>query len=63
MLNEIQVQKMIAAKQVKKQKGATMIEYALVIGGISAIATAVFAPTGAITSGITTFITTTMAAL
>ena len=42
MLNEVQVIKMIHAKQVKKQKGASMIEYALVVAGVAAIAAVVF---------------------
>ncbi len=41
-LNELKVQELIAAKQVKKQKGATMIEYAIVVAAVAAIAVLVF---------------------
>ncbi len=64
MLNKAKVQKMIAAKQVKKQKGASMIEYALVVAGVAAIGVVLFNSTdGSIYTGITSFVTTTMAAL
>ncbi len=42
MLNESKVMSMIKAKQVKKQKGASMIEYALVVAGVAAIAAVLF---------------------
>jgi Flp pilus assembly pilin Flp len=42
MLNEKNVQKMIAAKQAKKQLGASMIEYALVIAVVVAVGAAFF---------------------
>lgn len=45
MLNETKVQKMIAAKKLKKQKGASMIEYALLIAGVVAIGAVVFSGT------------------
>jgi Flp pilus assembly pilin Flp len=45
MLNEVQVIKMIHAKQVKKQKGASMIEYALVVAAVASIAALVFSGT------------------
>ncbi|WP_028487146.1 hypothetical protein [Thiomicrorhabdus chilensis] len=52
MLNEAKVLEMIRAKQVKKQKGASMIEYALVVAGVAAIAALVFdGTTGAGTVG------------
>ncbi|WP_127471209.1 Flp family type IVb pilin [Thiomicrorhabdus aquaedulcis] len=41
MLNEVKVQEIIKAKQVKKQKGASMIEYAILVGVIVAIGVAV----------------------
>lgn len=45
-LNELKVQELIAAKQVKKQKGATMIEYAIVVAAVAAIAVLVFSTDG-----------------
>jgi Flp pilus assembly pilin Flp len=42
MLNEAKVVRMIQAKQVKKQKGASMIEYALVVAAVAGIAALVF---------------------
>lgn len=42
MLNEAKVLEMIKAKQVKKQKGASMIEYALVVAAVAGIAAVVF---------------------
>lgn len=45
-LNELKVQELIAAKQVKKQKGATMIEYAIVVAAVAAIAVLVFGTDG-----------------
>jgi Flp pilus assembly pilin Flp len=42
MLNEVQVIKMVHAKQVKKQKGASMIEYALVVAAVVAIGALIF---------------------
>lgn len=41
MLNETKVHEIIQAKQVKKQKGASMIEYAILVGVIVAIGVAV----------------------
>jgi len=46
MLNEAKVLEMIKAKQVKKQKGASMIEYALVLAGVVAIAGFLFTDDG-----------------
>jgi pilus assembly protein Flp/PilA len=45
MLNEAKVQKMNAAKQIKKQEGASMIEYALVVAVVVAIGAAFFTGT------------------
>ncbi len=42
MLNEAKVQELIKAKQVKKQQGASMIEYAILIAGVVAIGALVF---------------------
>lgn len=42
MLNEAKVQKLIKAKQIKKQQGASMIEYALVVAGVVAIGFVLF---------------------
>lgn len=42
MLNESKTLEMIRAKNLKKQKGASMIEYALVVAGVAAIAAVVF---------------------
>ncbi|WP_373020446.1 hypothetical protein [Thiomicrorhabdus sp.] len=53
MLNEAKVLEMVKAKQVKKQKGASMIEYALVIAVVIAIGTAFFTGT---TTGVGGFI-------
>jgi Flp pilus assembly pilin Flp len=53
MLNEAKVQKMNAAKQLKKQKGASMIEYAIVVAAVVGIAGAVFGDTGALSAAIT----------
>ncbi len=45
MLNETQVIKMNSTKQVKKQQGAAMIEYALVVAVVVAIGAAFFSGT------------------
>ncbi len=45
MLNEAQVIKMNHTKQVKKQQGAAMIEYALVVAVVVAIGGAFFSGT------------------
>lgn len=42
-LNAYEVMGLIKAKQIQKQKGASMIEYALVIAGVAAIAAVLFA--------------------
>jgi len=42
-LNAYEVMGMIKAKQLQKQKGASMIEYALVVAGVAAIAAVIFA--------------------
>ncbi len=42
MLNEVQVIKMVHAKQVKKQKGASMIEYALVVAAVVVLGAVIF---------------------
>jgi Flp pilus assembly pilin Flp len=52
MLNEAKVQELIAAKQVKKQKGASMIEYALVVAGVALIAGLLFGGTDGGTVGV-----------
>jgi len=43
MLNESKVTQMLQVKKQKKQKGATMIAYALVVAGVAAIAAVLFA--------------------
>lgn len=45
MMNETQVTKMNHTKQVKKQQGAAMIEYALVVAVVVAIGAAFFTGT------------------
>ncbi len=50
MLDEAKVTQMLQTKKQKKQKGATMIEYALVVAGVAAIAFAVFS--GDTTTGV-----------
>ncbi|MDG6774896.1 hypothetical protein QCB45_11175 [Thiomicrorhabdus sp. ZW0627] len=50
MLNEAKVLEMVKTKQIKKQKGASMIEYALVIAAVAGIAALVF--TNSTTSGV-----------
>ncbi|MEA3404842.1 MAG: hypothetical protein U9R28_03770 [Pseudomonadota bacterium] len=42
-LNAYEVMGLIKAKQIQKQKGASMIEYALVVAGVAAIAAVLFA--------------------
>ncbi|BCN93973.1 hypothetical protein THMIRHAM_17580 [Thiomicrorhabdus immobilis] len=42
MVNEQKVIEMIKTKQVKKQKGASMIEYALVVAAVVAVAALFF---------------------
>lgn len=54
MLNEAKVLKMIQAQKKKKQKGASMIEYALVVAGVAAIAAVVFATDGDVATSIET---------
>lgn len=49
-INELKVQEILQTEKVKKQKGATMVEYALVVAAVAAIAALVFA--GNTTSGI-----------
>lgn len=50
MVNESNVMQMVKAKQVKKQKGASMIEYALVVAAVAGIAALVF--TSSTTTGV-----------
>lgn len=57
MLNESKVMQTIKQKQMKKQKGATMIEYALVVAGVAAIAAVIFATDGPVGTAITDTIT------
>lgn len=54
MLNEAKVVRMIQAKQVKKQKGASMIEYALVVAAVVGLAAIFFGTNGTITTAIDT---------
>ena len=42
MLNESKVMRLVKAKQAKKQKGASMVEYALVVAAVAGIAALVF---------------------
>ncbi|MBD3755973.1 MAG: Flp family type IVb pilin [Gammaproteobacteria bacterium] len=51
MVNESNVMQMVKAKQVKKQKGASMIEYALVVAGVAIIAGVLFGGTDGGTVG------------
>ncbi|WP_319380756.1 hypothetical protein [Thiomicrorhabdus sp.] len=51
MLNESKVMRMVKAKQAKKQKGASMIEYALVIAGVAIVAALLFGGNGGGTVG------------
>lgn len=50
MLDKAKVTQMLQTKKQKKQKGATMIEYALVVAGVAVIAAAVFS--GDTTTGV-----------
>ncbi|MDX1347243.1 MAG: hypothetical protein R3189_03210 [Thiomicrorhabdus chilensis] len=45
-LNAYEVMGMIKAKQLQKQKGASMIEYALLIAAVVGVATVMFGDTG-----------------
>ena len=45
-LNAYEVMGLIKAKQLQKQKGASMIEYALVVAGVSIIAGVLFIGAG-----------------
>ncbi|WP_178863533.1 Flp family type IVb pilin [Thiomicrorhabdus cannonii] len=51
MVNESKIMQMVKAKQVKKQKGASMIEYALVVAGVAIIAGILFGGTDGGTVG------------
>lgn len=42
MLNESKVMQIVTQKQMKKQKGASMVEYALVVAAVAGIAAIVF---------------------
>lgn len=53
MLNEARILQAVKAKKAKSQKGATMIEYALVIAGVAAIAAVLFATNGPVDTAIT----------
>ncbi|GAB6069121.1 hypothetical protein JCM30760_02180 [Thiomicrorhabdus hydrogeniphila] len=58
MLDKAKVTQMLQAKNQKKQKGATMIEYALVVAGIAIIAGVLFGGTdgGSVGTKIKTFV-------
>lgn len=53
MVNESKIMQMVKAKQVKKQKGASMIEYALLVAGVAAIAATIFTTNGTVATAIT----------
>jgi pilus assembly protein Flp/PilA len=53
MLNEAEVQKMNAAKKLNKQKGASMIEYAIVVAAVAGVAAIFLGDTGTLTTSIT----------
>ncbi|MDG6779049.1 hypothetical protein QCB44_10065 [Thiomicrorhabdus sp. zzn3] len=57
MMDEAKVLRMIKAQKQKKQKGASMIEYALLIAGVAAIATFVFTTDTTVRDSIQTKIT------
>lgn len=52
-LNAYELMGMIKAKQLQNQKGATMIEYAIVVGAIVAVAVVFFGSDGTITNALT----------
>lgn len=55
-LNAYELMGLLKAKQIEKQKGATMVEYALVIAGVAAIAAILFGSEGTFVTKIKGFI-------
>jgi|GEM_PF-6487709 len=57
-LNAYELMGLLKAKQIEKQKGATMVEYALVIAGVAVVAAILFGGTdgGTVGAKIKTFI-------
>jgi len=55
-LNAYELMGLLKAKQIEKQKGATMVEYALVIAGVAVVAGIIFAGDGPVYKMINDFI-------